>query len=578
MTQVLIALLSGALFTPAEPGFLIPVLSASGEQAYTTTLFSENSTLAERRCNVYGAGGLRTLRVAPQAVRIDQRFLSALNAAALIRTDCDGEVTVYSRIQRSRDGGRTFDRGRLFAPLTAAPARNHRLAPAADLVVGEVTGQAVEVRLVIRHASNVTDDAVLSIPANGIYLVNLGFAQPTDVAVTLDVVAGAGSIAVGEAVSDEPTRRRLETAERIATPTAAQPVHPVTRLLVASSFKAAPFHDPATGLIYMRERWYDPRTGTFITPDPMGYRDASNLYAYCGGDPVNCSDPTGLAGYFFDGTDNDRDRMPRPTNVAKLAEKYHERVFYREGVGSTAWTLPLGGLTGLGGDRRLDWMYGRLVDQYNRGDTNIDIFGFSRGAALAIAFANMIGKQGIPDLSSATKELVRTPAGTVAVRRYLRFFNPTIRFLGIFDAVGSFGIPGDCSNPGYDLSRPSNVAVIRHATSRDEQRRLFPLTSVLNSDGSSTGNVIEQSFRGAHSDVGGGYSDNDELSRIPLGWMAEQAVNAGVPLSPFAPSEITAAPNSIQHDESGWIEQRARKSAAQRGERYSRLVCYSHAP
>ena len=45
----------------------------------------------------------------------------------------------------------------------------------------------------------------------------------------------------------------------------------------------------------MRDRWYDPRSGTFLTPDPQGYGDSSNLYAYCGGDPVNCSDPTGNA-------------------------------------------------------------------------------------------------------------------------------------------------------------------------------------------------------------------------------------------------------------------------------------------
>lgn len=63
--------------------------------------------------------------------------------------------------------------------------------------------------------------------------------------------------------------------------------------IVAAPFKAAPFQDPDTGLIYMRDRWYDPRTGTFLTPDPEGYADSSNLYTYCHGDPVNCSDPTG---------------------------------------------------------------------------------------------------------------------------------------------------------------------------------------------------------------------------------------------------------------------------------------------
>ena len=44
-----------------------------------------------------------------------------------------------------------------------------------------------------------------------------------------------------------------------------------------------------------RERWYDPRTGTFLTPDAYGTRDSSNLYPYCAGQPINCEDPLGLA-------------------------------------------------------------------------------------------------------------------------------------------------------------------------------------------------------------------------------------------------------------------------------------------
>jgi RHS repeat-associated protein len=60
-----------------------------------------------------------------------------------------------------------------------------------------------------------------------------------------------------------------------------------------TAFQALPFEEPATGLVYVRNRWYAPTSGTFLSPDPLGYRDSANLYAYCGGDPVNCSDPTG---------------------------------------------------------------------------------------------------------------------------------------------------------------------------------------------------------------------------------------------------------------------------------------------
>ncbi len=57
-------------------------------------------------------------------------------------------------------------------------------------------------------------------------------------------------------------------------------------------------YDEETGLIYLRNRYYDPEVGRFITKDPFpGYVSAPqtvNPYPYVGNNPVNQIDPSGL--------------------------------------------------------------------------------------------------------------------------------------------------------------------------------------------------------------------------------------------------------------------------------------------
>ncbi len=53
----------------------------------------------------------------------------------------------------------------------------------------------------------------------------------------------------------------------------------------------------AGGLHYMRARFYDPGAGRFINEDPLGLAGGLNLYAYSHNDPVNASDPSGLAAF-----------------------------------------------------------------------------------------------------------------------------------------------------------------------------------------------------------------------------------------------------------------------------------------
>ncbi|WP_405851451.1 polymorphic toxin-type HINT domain-containing protein [Streptomyces sp. NBC_01369] len=48
-----------------------------------------------------------------------------------------------------------------------------------------------------------------------------------------------------------------------------------------------------TGLLYYRDRYYDPETGRFISQDPIGQAGGTNLYQYALSSPTTYTDPTG---------------------------------------------------------------------------------------------------------------------------------------------------------------------------------------------------------------------------------------------------------------------------------------------
>ncbi|WP_418150182.1 RHS repeat-associated core domain-containing protein [Variovorax atrisoli] len=54
------------------------------------------------------------------------------------------------------------------------------------------------------------------------------------------------------------------------------------------------YFDAETGLHYNRYRYYDPASGRYVSPDPLGLAGGLNLYAYVGGNPVRGIDPLGL--------------------------------------------------------------------------------------------------------------------------------------------------------------------------------------------------------------------------------------------------------------------------------------------
>ncbi|MDO5398912.1 MAG: RHS repeat-associated core domain-containing protein [bacterium] len=52
------------------------------------------------------------------------------------------------------------------------------------------------------------------------------------------------------------------------------------------------YYDKESGLMYLRNRYYDSSMGRFITEDPV--KDGLNWYSYCGGNPIMLVDPVGL--------------------------------------------------------------------------------------------------------------------------------------------------------------------------------------------------------------------------------------------------------------------------------------------
>lgn len=232
-----------------------------------------------------------------------------------------------------------------------------------------------------------------------------------------------------------------------------------------------------------------------------------------------------MALYAFDGTWNeDEDAPDQDTNVVAFRDIYNIQgpVEYREGVGTRFGALGrlMGGLFGIGGRSRIEEMYDALRENWQRGDQIIDIVGFSRGAALAVHFSNILAKAG-----------VKLDNGQVIV--------PEIRFLGVWDIVGAFGIPINFIINFQDIDLgwsietiPGNVRHFYHALALNERRQTFVATRPKPEGDPAA--FEELWFKGVHSDIGGG-NGNVLRSNIALAWMLEKGRTCGLPL---LPSEI----------------------------------------
>lgn len=74
---------------------------------------------------------------------------------------------------------------------------------------------------------------------------------------------------------------------------------PLTGNIVGPFLLAAREYDAGLGLYYHQARWYDPRLGRYLTPDPVppvaGEPQSLNAYVYALNAPTRWQDPTGLA-------------------------------------------------------------------------------------------------------------------------------------------------------------------------------------------------------------------------------------------------------------------------------------------
>jgi hypothetical protein len=275
-------------------------------------------------------------------------------------------------------------------------------------------------------------------------------------------------------------------------------------------------------------------------------------------------------GIFFDGTGNDNQKKNKDSlsNVwylydmhkgdgKDLGDSYALRKFYQRGVGSESdgllsWAVDTAGNAGGYGaavrfDNAIYYIEQYIIQYADKTEgalpstIQLDVFGFSRGAAMARHFVNCI-KQNYFDFKDPD------------INEVFSANNIFINFLGVFDTVGSFNIAGDNDDFGFSFHiKPSWIeSKAVHIYALNEYRWGFDQQALTQKQDSNypidiiEGNFIEIGLPGAHSDIGGSYSysdsgiDNDNkpiqfannvlLACLPLALMVKHARENGVPL------------------------------------------------
>ncbi len=276
------------------------------------------------------------------------------------------------------------------------------------------------------------------------------------------------------------------------------------------------------------------------------------------------------------------------TNVLRFARSIATRdrankkqvVFYDWGIGTDRKKIS-GGISGSGIDKNIMDCYRFIVHNYDPGD-KLYFFGFSRGAYTVRSLGGFIRNCGIlkPEFAErigVSYEYYRKrqpstgpdhPKSKAMRAKYAWADRTQIEYLGVWDTVGALGVPitffGLLDNAEYlfhDTSPSSIIRCARHAMAIDECRKDFPVTRWDKKPGI---DLKEVWFAGVHSDVGGGYDDDNRLSEIPAAWIAREAEQRGLVFQDRLARSLSNQPGAIQHPQPTGIYKF-------RGKRYRRI-------
>ncbi|GAA5168347.1 DUF2235 domain-containing protein [Amycolatopsis dongchuanensis] len=249
---------------------------------------------------------------------------------------------------------------------------------------------------------------------------------------------------------------------------------------------------------------------------------------------------------------------------------------YQPGVGTTGGVLRrmLGGAVGSGLSDDVMAAYQWLATTYSPGDA-VALVGFSRGAYTVRSLAGLVGASGLVDL----RERLAAEAGKLVARAYRHYrarddspewreglafrYDPRsggefpIDFLGVWDTVGSLGVPGyftglNLLDPPdryrfHDMKLNPRIKHGRHALALDERRRPFtPTRWVAPEPGQ---DIEERWFPGSHMDVGGGHRET-ALSDRGLQWMIGEAEkHAGLGFHRASVQALSPDPAGLLHND-----------------------------